>query len=167
MKFIKELGMMYPPSGNTSRRYRYSLYECPVCKSETIARPIQVANKLKKTCSKECGRTTHGMINTKLYRAWVNMRSRCDGAQRLYAKYYKDKGVTVCDEWSSFEPFMEWSLSNGYEEGLTLDKDIICHRDNIHPKIYSPTTCLWVTQAENNKQKNKEKQCQSRVYCKK
>ena len=160
MKLIKELGMMYPPSGNTSRKYRYSLYECPICGEETIARPIHVFKGIKKSCSKSCGRTTHGMIKTKLYSAWVNMRSRCDGTQSLSAKYYKDKGVTVCDEWSKFEPFMEWSFSNGYEEWLTLDKDILCDEHNVYPKIYSPETCLWVTQEENNIQKNKEKKCQ-------
>ena len=160
MKLIKELGMMYPPSGNTSRKYRYNLYECPICGSDTIAQPNQVTTGRKKSCSKECGRTTHGMIKTKLYRAWVNMRSRCDGTQPLYAKYYKDKGITVCDEWSKFESFMDWSFNNGYKEGLTLDKDILCSRYSIYPKIYSPTTCLWVTQEENNIQKNKEKRCQ-------
>ena len=38
---------------------------------------------------------------------------------------------------------------------LVLDKDIICEKENISPKIYSPKTCMWVTVAENNNEMNK------------
>ncbi|WHL30188.1 hypothetical protein QJS63_28520 [Pseudomonas juntendi] len=34
----------------------------------------------------------------------------------------KYAGVTLCDEWMRFEPFMEWSLANGYTDQLTLDR---------------------------------------------
>lgn len=46
-------------------------------------------------------------------------------------------------------------LMNTEMTDLVLDKDIICEKENISPKIYSPKTCMWVTVAENNNEMNK------------
>lgn len=36
---------------------------------------------------------------------------------------------------------------------LVIDKDILCTKLNIRPKIYSPETCLWITKKENDSYK--------------
>jgi hypothetical protein len=85
----------------------------------------------------------HGMSHTKLSRAWINMKSRCNSDHEAYYRWYKAKGIGVCSEWeSSFEAFMEWALENGYKEGLTLDR---IKED----KGYQPDNCRWISRSEN------------------
>lgn len=94
----------------------------------------------------------HGMWNTRLYHCWQHMKQRCDGTgNEANRKRYHDRGIRVCDEWyNSFETFMKWSLENGYQDNLTLDR--IDNNGN-----YEPSNCRWanaITQ-QNNVSTNK------------
>lgn len=82
--------------------------------------------------------------HSKAYATWKNMLLRCydNKAQELHPTY---KGCTVCDKWHNFQNFAEWHKDN-YIEGRHLDKDIKVSNS----KVYSPFTCLFVTQLENN-----------------
>lgn len=56
-------------------------------------------------------------------------------------RYYHEKGVSVCDEWSSYEAFEAWALANGYSDGLEIDR-----KDN--DLGYSPDNCRWATRVQ-------------------
>lgn len=72
------------------------------------------------------------------------MKERCyDKSDKRYADW-GGRGIGICQEWlDNPEKFYEWSILNGYEIGLSIDRI-----DN--DKDYSPTNCRWVTLAENN-----------------
>jgi len=66
------------------------------------------------------------------------MRKRCLNKNSTRYKYYGKLGITICKEWSSFEVFELWSLSNGYSDKLSIDR--INTKGN-----YEPSNCRWTT----------------------
>jgi len=152
MKLIKDLGMKYP-SETAKRKYRYGLYQCPNCPNqvETASHAVKSGSSTQcKSCSNKVKTLKHGGKGTVLYSRWIGMKNRCNNPDGIDYCNYGAKGITVCNEWiDDFSAFKEWAEENGFNEELTLDKDIICERENIIPKIYSPDTCMWVTKSEN------------------
>ena len=94
-------------------------------------------------------RRTHGMSHTRLHNIWLTMRQRCEKPNCSTYHKYGAKGIEVCSEWSVFENFRDWSLNNGYNDSLTIDR--IDPRGN-----YEPLNCRWVTQKvqQNNRSNN-------------
>ena len=81
-------------------------------------------------------------MNKRLYGIWSNMKSRCNNPRCIAYKYYGERGIKVCKEWSSFESFREWAMSSGYSDDLQIDR--IDNDGN-----YCPKNCRWVTQKQN------------------
>jgi hypothetical protein len=90
----------------------------------------------------EAGRPSHG-TRTRLYSIWGNMLRRCNprSAGLIDSKWYAGKGITVCDEWKTFEGFRSWARAHGYREGLSLDR--IDSAGN-----YRPSNCQWLVRSE-------------------
>lgn len=83
-----------------------------------------------------------------LYKKWHNMIERCHKPNHQSYKWYGAKGRSVCDEWrNSFEAFYEWSLNNGYELGLSIER-------NNNNGNYEPDNCSWVTMPEQLRNKS-------------
>lgn len=84
---------------------------------------------------------THGKSRERIYRIWKNMRRRCDSPCVAEYMNYGGRGISVCDEWQTFEPFYEWSMAHGYSDELSIDR--IDNDGN-----YGPTNCRWATAKE-------------------
>jgi len=92
----------------------------------------------------------HGLADHPLYRTLIDMIKRCYDSSNKNYRWYGAKGVEICDEWmGSVEAFVEWGMSNGFKEGLTIDR--IDSGGN-----YEPDNCCFMTRSENTTKMIKE-----------
>jgi len=114
---------------------KYTITNCSICGKEQKIRSDYYGKHsgMCMHCQKigNCNAKKHGDSNTRLYKIWVGLRFR----------RYKIK-PTICKDWNLFENFKEWSLSNGYNDSLTIDR--INNKGG-----YSKDNCQWISLAEN------------------
>lgn len=146
---ITDLGMI----GESPKRQRYALFECPTCHKHFEARTEQIRrgtiNGWDNNCI-NCGNTKratkHGDTGTDLHNKWNKMLSRT--RNKAYEEHYSN--VEVCSDWLDYETFKEWALSNNYKVELELDR--IDSKGN-----YEPSNCRFTTREVQTRNTSKRK----------
>jgi hypothetical protein len=115
---------------------------------------IVIGNNLRRRHTVSCGcqhdeavrRVRHGHARTRwgkispTYWSWATMKQRAFNPKARQAKWYSQRGVTVCDRWLSFDNFL--ADMGERPAGTTLDR----WPDN--SGNYEPGNCRWATWKE-------------------
>ena len=131
-----------PKGKNLNKKYY-------LCKCECGNTTIVYQGKLLSGQTKSCGclQTKHGKYKSSLYNIWRGMKKRCDLTQSKDYKNYGGRGISVCQDWENdFKSFYDWSIKNGYQEGLTIDRK---NNDG----NYCQENCRWVSMKEQARNK--------------
>lgn len=80
-----------------------------------------------------------GGTQTVEIKAWQNMRTRCKNPNTPYYKSYGQIGISISDEWDSFEKFL--TDMGRCPSGMTLDRI-----DN--SKGYCKENCRWASRKD-------------------
>jgi len=157
LTLIEKLPTVKVSTPSCKRKYQYRFmgkYKC-FCGSVFIAQ----INKVKTGSTKSCGCYRAAKLSNIAYKdgrcnkharllaIWRGLHNRCYRNLKNTKIYYKEKGIIVCNEWKTFEPFRDWALNNGYKKHLTIDR-----KDS--NGNYSPDNCRWVTSEVQNVNKS-------------
>lgn len=125
-----------------------------LCECQCGVRKVQLGYVLRRGNSKSCGcykkdrQTAQSALcrtnrphYKKIDAVLRGMKNRCNNENFNQYKNYGERGISVCYDWSNkingIESFYQWSLFNGYKEGLQIDR--INNDGN-----YEPSNCRFV-----------------------
>lgn len=88
----------------------------------------------------------HGYSNSRIYRIWQGMVSRCHTETDTAYQFYGAKGIYVDDRWLDPEVFI-FDMLDTYKDNLTLERID-------YKRGYSKDNCKWITIADQAKNKS-------------
>lgn len=91
------------------------------------------------------------MYQTRFYRIWNNMRTRCNNKKLPSYYRYGGRGISYDPAWQDFDGFYA-DMYSSYKDGLQLER-----KDN--DKGYSRENCTWATPKQQSRNR-----CSNRMF---
>jgi hypothetical protein len=130
---------------------RCSMWNC-IC--DCGSQVAIAGTSLKSGASKSCGclqlemvserASTHRLTNTRTYRIWANMKTRCLNPNADDYSLYGARGISVCDSWLDFNAF--YADMGECPTGYSIDR--IDSNGN-----YEKSNCRWASNATQSRNK--------------
>lgn len=148
MEMIQDLGRIYPNEKCIQKRHM-ATYKCD-CGKIFQGDVFQINKGNTKSCG--CARyefiknlnTKHGQSKSPLMQVWNAMKQRTSNPAVSNYRNYGGRGIVVCEAWkNSFIDFYNWSIKNGYQKGLQINR-----KDN--DGNYEPLNCEFISSVGNN-----------------
>lgn len=122
-----------------------------LCQCECGNKTWVARGKLTSGHTRSCGcivKKYDGLSDHPLYGIYANIKYRCYNPNCQVFENWGGRGIVMCQEWfDDFTLFYDWSIENGYQFGLTIDR--IDNDGN-----YEPDNCQWITRSENTAKAN-------------
>ncbi len=133
-------------AGRNDRYQAKFLVHC-TCGAETTVLGTNLKKRNTTRCNAGFHRQVHGLTDTAEYVSWKAMNWRVKSRHPALAPYYRDKGITVCEQWKrSFIAFL-CHVGPMPSVGLTIDR--IDGNGN-----YEPGNVRWATWTEQIKNRS-------------
>lgn len=113
------------------------------CGFEKEVRRDFLIRGLSKACM-SCAQKKHGKEGSKVYMIWAGMKQRCQNPDYHHYEDYGGRGITVCEEWQSFDRF--------YADMGNPPKGASLGRIN-NDAGYSKQNCRWETTTQQARNK--------------
>lgn len=146
MKVIEHLESINPSGKKLFRMVRV---ECQACGTISDKRLDNIKRKSTSGCSRECSAfkqtiTKHGLTNSRTYKSWDNMVTRCTRPSHVSYEHYDNLivGQKLDPKWLTFEGFLE-DMGEPENKNIKFSIDRIDNR-----RGYSKSNCRWATQQE-------------------
>jgi len=95
------------------------------------------------SCGKGCVNTPHRMGGTSIQRIYYHMLRRCNNPTHKSYPYYGERGIKICEKWSTFSGFLE-DMKDSYFPGASIE------RIDVNGN-YEPSNCKWIPINEQSK----------------
>ena len=146
MKVIEHLESINPTGKKSVRMVRVM---CEACGTISDKRLDNIKRKGTSGCSRECPAfkqtiTKHGLTNSRTYKSWDNMVTRCTRPSHISYEHYDNLiiGQKIDPKWLTFEGFLD-DMGEPENKNIKFSIDRIDNR-----RGYSKSNCRWATQQE-------------------
>jgi len=82
-------------------------------------------------------RKVHADDTRSLLNVWRTMRARCTNPKNEKYATYGGRGIRILQEWLTYSAFRDWALSNGWVQGLTIERKDVDGN-------YEPGNCTFI-----------------------